>query len=521
MMFHYHKPILGIQIIVEADFLPQQIDTYRSVLSSQEETLLIDTHIQFDLNRLFFTVYGNPNALLDAVLTFINYYSETFNLSSQSYIYLNYFVLSGLQSDELKAYVKLFSNALLEYDINLKISQLIIPHSYYQIISQPDQIKANDITKNDNHESNIHLLIDCGNPHIFFNMSFNTFQKNKVSELSDQIFNHTKEINGIPLSIEKTFHKEVFRTDYNYGQCMLEILDYKNDSLFLIYEAFINSAKDFNLIFVNSEFIGCIPQTILLEAGEYFYQKQSPKRILNDDETTEFGALSFGMYQNFEKTILFDYHIKEYIQTYQSKSLTYFCSEMARPGQAPGGGSSAAYTGALACATTLKVVNITLGNKKLANLHKSCYQFGEKLKVLQNLFLDSVDLDAEVLSMLLNNYKILNNNEDKNKQRKQSILHKACLAPLEIIKLCSSLAEILSQIVNDFSFYAISDVGVAAELTLSTANAAYYNILINMVNDIDDKEAQVNNEAENLLKFIEQMVKDTLITVKTRIREKK
>ena len=190
---------------------------------------------------------------------------------------------------------------------------------------------------------------------------------------------------------------------------------------------------------------------------------------------------------------------------YAELSVNEFISKLASDAPTPGGGGAAALAGALAMALGNMVASLTLNSKKYAFAKKDMLEIKDKANEIQNELLDAIDQDAENFKPLIEAYK-LPSDTDKEKMLKQMRLDKctidACQTPLQIMKSCCAVIELVADLADKGSRMALSDAGCAAALAKAALQAASLNIFINTKSmRYRDMAIAFNDEANQMLKI--------------------
>ncbi len=508
-MFPYKKPILGAQIALKSYFDIKYYDIVINILKSEDNVFLLDTNIQFDLNTSFFTIAGYPNNVLNSILNFYAYISE---LENENTAIINLFSVSGILLQEIDVYRSILQNAFLENKINCNLYTTKKSISLYQTLLEKINYELLEEKNYSNSKNNI--ILDYGFSHFIGEIIFITHDKQSLKALSEAITNKKflSESND-KLNIYST---ELYRTEHNLSSILIETHT-MNIPFFLLFEYLENEAIKHSIKIYKTEFISLIKKEFLYNIGLYFYQKiENPKKILAYKEFINFGKINIRL-NNFDDKYFYDSFIEQYIESYTTNQLETFCDLLADKEFHIGGGSAMAYNGAMAASLILLVIDTTINKKKFNHLKESLFSYTEKLQNIRNLFLESIDIDAQNLSYLLNNFSIVKNYEDKEKA--MEIIHNACLTPLELIKLSSTILEITASLVENCSKAAISDLGIAINMIKSIANASLYNIWVNTKFDKEHNEQELIKEANNLINYINEMSKGIEEKIQNLIKE--
>ena len=163
---------------------------------------------------------------------------------------------------------------------------------------------------------------------------------------------------------------------------------------------------------------------------------------------------------------------------YIDKSLNKYLEDLASKKPSPGGGSSAALTGAMGAGLISMVLHFSGGN-----IPASTENIRHKL-------VDLIDGDIIGYQEVTNAYKMPKEKEEEKLKRSQAIqaaLKKALSAPLEVCLLCHEAIKMCKALAEKANVNLISDVGVSAVLLEAAFNAAYLNVKINLKYLKDEK----------------------------------
>ncbi len=157
---------------------------------------------------------------------------------------------------------------------------------------------------------------------------------------------------------------------------------------------------------------------------------------------------------------------------------------------APGGGSVAALSGALAANLVSMVCNLTLGKEEYKD---SQALIGESLAKAQALaigLLARVDLDTQAFNGVMAAFKLPRSTEEEKLIRGEGIqtgYKEAVHSPLGIGRECLEVLRLAQGLLGRFNTNAMSDLGVAAQQALAGLEGAVMNVKINLPS-IKDQE---------------------------------
>jgi len=157
---------------------------------------------------------------------------------------------------------------------------------------------------------------------------------------------------------------------------------------------------------------------------------------------------------------------------YCNKPVKTYLDDLAARKPAPGGGSAAAFVGALAAALLSMVANYTVGRDKYKKHEKEIKEVLRKSERIRKRLLQLVDLDVKA-------YMCVVEARDKSEKHKKIALKKAACVPLEVCRLCHEAIGLCPTLIEKGNKNLVSDVSVAAEFLLAAFNSALINVEIN------------------------------------------
>lgn len=165
------------------------------------------------------------------------------------------------------------------------------------------------------------------------------------------------------------------------------------------------------------------------------------------------------------------------------RSVIQFLDELASRAPVPGGGSTAALTGALAAALVSMVGNLTVGKKRYASVEEEVKALLHRSESLRQRLAKLLESDTQVYGSLSKAYKLPRNTEERKAARTaaiQTALKEAEAVPMQIAEACVEVLDLCAPMAEKGSRLAVSDAGVAALLAEAGLRSAALNVLINL-----------------------------------------
>ena len=164
-------------------------------------------------------------------------------------------------------------------------------------------------------------------------------------------------------------------------------------------------------------------------------------------------------------------------------SLEAIASETASSSPAPGGGSVAALSGALAASLVEMAANLTIKSKKYTAVHKEMDGLRAKALGLRLQLLDDIQRDTDSFNTYMDAVHLPKGTEEEIQRRRaamQAALRGAALVPLGVAKNALEILSLCKEVVLHGNAAVITDSLSAALTARSAALAALLNVKINL-----------------------------------------
>ncbi len=169
------------------------------------------------------------------------------------------------------------------------------------------------------------------------------------------------------------------------------------------------------------------------------------------------------------------------MNTLTEQSIDGLLNAIAAKDPTPGGGSVAAFTGAVAACLSSMVCAVTAGksdNPALERIAAASTELRERLLVL-------AEEDGEAFKKVMTAYRLPK--DDHRRRVIDKALAGAAEVPLKTAQTCIDLLAHLDELVQVGSRSAVSDIGVAALLAQAAIDGALLNVMIN-INQIKERK---------------------------------
>jgi len=166
---------------------------------------------------------------------------------------------------------------------------------------------------------------------------------------------------------------------------------------------------------------------------------------------------------------------------YMTRSLGEYLDDLAAKKPAPGGGSAAALTGAIAAGLLSMVANFTIGKERYKQVEEDVRRLLGSSERIRKGLSALVDEDVKVYQNVSEAFAT------KDPKKKEEALKEASIVPVNICKFAYEGVHIASELAEKGNANLITDVGVAAELFGAAFIGAELNVSVNL-RGISDKE---------------------------------
>ena len=168
---------------------------------------------------------------------------------------------------------------------------------------------------------------------------------------------------------------------------------------------------------------------------------------------------------------------------YMEETLHRYLDDLASALPAPGGGSTAALSGAMGAALVSMVCRITLGKDAYADVYQEIEELLQKTESLRDRFQQLMQEDIEAYGRLAKSYKLPRETSEERTYRTdmlQKQLVEAAFVPLEVVERDAELILSCQSIAEIGSVSVLSDVATGAILASCSGKGAAFMVRINV-----------------------------------------
>jgi glutamate formiminotransferase/formiminotetrahydrofolate cyclodeaminase len=349
---------------------------------------------------------------------------------------------------------------------------------------------------------------------VAFNINLNTTSTRRANAIAFDVREKGRDIvsvkgekTNIPGSLKKVKAIGWFIEEYGIAQISMNLTDISVTPVHIAFDEVCRKAEARGIRVSGSELVGLMPLKSLLDAGIYFLKKQRRSWGVSDKELIHIAIKSMGLNELHE--FIPEEKIIEYVMADKSKkeladmSLRSFMDETASESPAPGGGSVAAYIGAVGAALGTMVANLSGHKKGWDERWEEFGQWAEKGKAIQNELLLLVDEDTEAFKGVMAAYALPRKTTEEAETRRSAVqdaILAAIRIPLNVMKTAVLGYELVRAMVKTGNPNSVTDAGVGALALNTCIRGAYLNVRTNL-KELEDKKLVMSilQEADSVL----------------------
>ena len=270
-----------------------------------------------------------------------------------------------------------------------------------------------------------------------------------------------------------------------------------NISITSMHEAFYETsiaATERGLRVTGSELVGLVPLKAMIAAANFYLKKQKRSTGISEYEKIKIAIKSLGL--DDLKPFNPQERIIEYVMNSSTDkklvdlSVSNFAEETASESMAPGGGSIAAYVGALGVSLGTMVANLSAHKPGWDAQWDYFSNWAEKGQAYKNELLFLVDEDTNAFNKIIEGFRLPKTNHKEIEIRDKAIEEATKYAteiPLKVMETAYKSIEVLLEMMKKGLQNSLSDGGVGVLCAKTAVTGAYFNVRMN-AKDIKDRK---------------------------------
>ncbi|MDB5139551.1 MAG: glutamate formimidoyltransferase [Mucilaginibacter sp.] len=291
---------------------------------------------------------------------------------------------------------------------------------------------------------------------------------------------------SIPGSLKSVKAIGWYIEEYGIAQISMNLTNIEITPLHKAFDEVCTKAATRGMRVTGSELVGLVPLKAMLDAGKYFLLKQQRSVGVSEKELIKIAIVSMGMGElapfNPEERII-EYLLKDKASSkLANMSLADFADETASESPAPGGGSIAAYLGALGASLGTMVANLSSHKKGWDNHWEEFSNWAERGQQYKDELIKLVDLDTAAFNKIMEAFALPKATDEEKTARDKTIqdaTKHAIEIPFRVMQAAYGSMTVIKAMAETGNPNSITDAGVAALCARSAVIGAFMNVKIN------------------------------------------
>jgi glutamate formiminotransferase/formiminotetrahydrofolate cyclodeaminase len=281
--------------------------------------------------------------------------------------------------------------------------------------------------------------------------------------------------------------------EYGIAQISYNLTNISITPMHIAFDESCKAAEERGLRVTGSELVGLVPLKAMLDAADYFLTKQQRSLGIAESEKIKIAIKSLGLddLKPFDPTE----KIIEYMLNHDEKklidlTLSNFADVTASESVAPGGGSIAAYVGALGVSLGTMVANLSSHKAGWDEKWEYYSKWAVKGESYKNKLLHLVDEDTKAFNKIIEGFRMPKGSDEEKAIRRSAIEEATKYAteiPFQVMETAHNSMEVMEAMVKEGLPSSLSDAGVGILCARTAVIGAYFNVRIN-AKDIKDRK---------------------------------
>ncbi|WP_299028484.1 glutamate formimidoyltransferase [uncultured Thermanaerothrix sp.] len=491
---------------------PEVVEAIIQTIQSVAHVYVLDRHSDYDHNRTVITFVGPPQAVEEAAFRAIACAAELIDLNQHTGAHprigatdvVPFVPIQDITMQECVEMARRLGKRVGE--------ELQIPvYLYEEAATRPERVNLENIRRGQYEALKVEIetnperepdfgprrvgpagatVIGARQPLIAFNVYLNTTDTSIAQKIAKAIrFSNggLRYVKAMGVLVE------------GKAQVSMNLTNFRQTPIYRVMEMIRRESERYGVAVHHSEVVGLIPQEALNDSAIWYLQLDG-----------------------FEPAQILENRLSEVMRAQATEPVpsreTSFLEALAAPTPTPGGGSAAAFTGAMAAALVAMVARLTLGKKKYESVKPQMWQILEEVENLRRILLSAVEEDAKAFEAVMAALKLPKDTPEQEVDRQKALqnayLH-AAEVPLKVAQTTLTVMSLAQQAVASGNLNAITDAASAATLAHSAIICAGYNVRINTsaleiatAQPLLEQLNRVEEQAEHLLQEVRRLLQE-------------
>lgn len=463
---------------------PEVVEAILAAIQAVPDVHILDHHSDLDHNRTVVTMVGSPAGVEQAAFDSIAKAAELIDLNQHTGEH------PRIGATDVVPFVPISDITMVECvemarRLGKRVAEeLHIPvYLYEEAATRPDRQNLENIRKGQYEGLKEDILVNAERKPDFGPAKLGTAGATVIGArqplIAFNVYLTTSDV-GIAQKISKAirhssggmrFVKAMGVLVEGMAQVSMNMTHYRQTPIARTVELIRREAQRYGVNIHHSELVGLIPQDALVDAAVWYTQMDG----FQADQ-----ILERRLFEGIRET-----------SAQAGSGKPEFLEELAAATPTPGGGSAAAYVGAISAALTAMVARLTVGKKKYADVEGEMFELVEQAETLRQSLTAAVDEDAQSFMAFMDATRLPKDTPEQQVERRaamQAATLGAARVPLKTAETIVQAMRLAQQALTKGNLTAMTDAGSAILFGRAAVGAAGLNIRTN-VNGLDDKTA--------------------------------
>jgi len=327
---------------------------------------------------------------------------------------------------------------------------------------------------------------------VAYNVNLNTTSTRRANAIAFDVREAGRNVveNGVkvnkPGSLKSVKAIGWFIEEFGIAQISINLTNLAVTPVHVAFDEVCKKAEARGIRVTGSELVGLIPLQSMLDAGRYFLRKQQRSLGVPEKELIKIAVKSMGLDELYpfkpEEKII-EYMLRDKAdRKLVSMALDEFADETASESPAPGGGSIAAYIGALGASLAAMVANLSSHKRGWDERWEEFSRHAEKGQYFKDELLKMVDADTRAFNAIMQAMGMPKSTDEEKTVRSRALrdaTRQAIEIPFRVMELAAESMETIKAMAETGNPNSVSDAGVGALCARSAVMGAFLNVRIN------------------------------------------
>ena len=276
--------------------------------------------------------------------------------------------------------------------------------------------------------------------------------------------------------------------EFGCAQISINVTDLDATPLHVVFDTCEDRARAHGLRVTGSELVGLVPRAALLAAGRHYLARMGrstgvPERALIHVAVRTLGLSEVKPFDPQKAIIEARLAALAEGAPLVAMTLADFADELSSDSPAPGGGSVAAYAGALAAGLATMVANLSHPKRGFEAKQPALERIAVRGQALKDRLLAAVDADTAAFDQYLAAMRMPKETAEERALRDAAMVV-ATIATIEVplgtLEACPEIVELCLEIGEIGLQASLSDAGTGAAMARAAASGAYQTVCINL-----------------------------------------